>query len=533
MNSILWLGAICLSFLFPNQYISDIIPVNQQECLIVTAESGVFHCQDLEFPKLIEKTEQYFCKTALLFPDDYFVQTMGSGLITISGQQFNRRGFSQCGPRNQYGTSLAAFQGSVLVGFSDGLYRFNSSGDLTPIEYFRSGAEGYVQDIAVGESCAYIATLKDIYCLQDNQVEVLNFPDKISHHRHLLLINDSLMVGTDRGLWLYADHRWKLTADFDNILSLYADSKFIYLGCFNQLVILNRENFFFFDSYSTYPVTSIAQYGNHILWGTPLGISVDTIPELIPGTVEFDSTFQIPHGLIENPFLPPYSTLPDQTYLFGTTYGQRYRVHKGDDYNNPEFTPIYAGAEGVVTSSGTGSHQANYITLNYGNLYRNWKVRGVYVHLTRPSALVSGDQVRCGQIIGYVGHTGRATNDHLHLEIRLTLDGSDYGSVNPSLWIESPEGTGMIAGKISFQGTYQQSFKIYGVYKPWVQETPFLYAEPYGEGVKSDPEWGENFAITGVLPGYYFLRIYQQNDPVDSFWVRVRENGVTWIEKSY
>jgi hypothetical protein len=299
------------------------------------------------------------------------------------------------------------------------------------------------------------------------------------------------------------------------------------------LVVLHRENFTFFDRFYTYPITSIAQCDGYLLWGTPVGISVDTIPELKPEAVKYDSAFQIPHCCIENPFFPPYSTLPDQTYLFGTTYDQRYRVHKGDDYNNPEYTPIYSGADGRVISSGTGSHQANYITLNYGNLYHDWIIRGVYVHLSRHSTLISGDQVNPGQVIGYVGHTGRATNDHLHLEIRLTINGSDYGSVNPSLWIKPPEGTGMIAGRRTFQGSSQEYFKIYGCYKPWVQENPFLYAEPYGSGVKSDPEWGENFAITGVIPGYYNLIIYRSDNPVDSFWVRVRENGVTWIEQNY
>ena len=91
--------------------------------------------------------------------------------------------------------------------------------------------------------------------------------------------------------------------------------------------------------------------------------------------------------------------------------------HKGVDINAPAGTPIYASASGVVTKAGyeragAGTGYGNSLIIDHGNGYST-----LYSHCL--SLTVSaGQAVRQGQLIGYVGSTGRSTGNHCHFEIR-------------------------------------------------------------------------------------------------------------------
>ncbi len=92
--------------------------------------------------------------------------------------------------------------------------------------------------------------------------------------------------------------------------------------------------------------------------------------------------------------------------------GQR-EFHSGIDISAPTGTPIYAPADGTVTFSGRDGAYGLTLVLNHG--------RGIttrYAHMHR--YLVEKNQkVSRGQLIGYVGNTGRSTGPHLHYEVRL------------------------------------------------------------------------------------------------------------------
>lgn len=92
--------------------------------------------------------------------------------------------------------------------------------------------------------------------------------------------------------------------------------------------------------------------------------------------------------------------------------GQR-EFHKGLDISAPPGTPVYAPADGKVTFSGKDGAYGTTLVMNHG--------RGLtsrYAHLQR--YLVEKNQkVSRGQLIGYVGNTGRSTGPHLHYEVRL------------------------------------------------------------------------------------------------------------------
>lgn len=94
---------------------------------------------------------------------------------------------------------------------------------------------------------------------------------------------------------------------------------------------------------------------------------------------------------------------------------KRYMPHRGFDFMAEKGTPIYATADGTVTMARmTMGGFGNQIIINHNNGY---KTR--YAHLQRGSgfAVKEGDLVKRGQLIGYMGNTGRSAGNHLHYEV--------------------------------------------------------------------------------------------------------------------
>jgi murein DD-endopeptidase MepM/ murein hydrolase activator NlpD len=87
--------------------------------------------------------------------------------------------------------------------------------------------------------------------------------------------------------------------------------------------------------------------------------------------------------------------------------------HTGVDIDAPSGTPVRAAADGDVTGADMGAGYGRAIVLNHGH-----DVLTLYGHLSA-IAVVPGQHVTRGQVIGYVGQTGRATGPHLHYEVRV------------------------------------------------------------------------------------------------------------------
>ena len=88
-------------------------------------------------------------------------------------------------------------------------------------------------------------------------------------------------------------------------------------------------------------------------------------------------------------------------------------MHKGVDFGAPIGTPIYAAGDGVIQIIGPVSGYGNYIRLKHTATYGT-----AYGHISRFAAgLRVGSHVHQGQVIAYVGMTGRATGPHLHFEV--------------------------------------------------------------------------------------------------------------------
>ena len=97
-------------------------------------------------------------------------------------------------------------------------------------------------------------------------------------------------------------------------------------------------------------------------------------------------------------------------------YGSRWgRLHAGIDISAPIGTPIYAAKAGTVLVAGTQSGYGTTIVLDHGDMST------LYGHQSR-LAVGQGERVGQGDLIGYVGNTGRSTGPHVHFETR--YDGS-------------------------------------------------------------------------------------------------------------
>lgn len=88
------------------------------------------------------------------------------------------------------------------------------------------------------------------------------------------------------------------------------------------------------------------------------------------------------------------------------------RFHAGLDFTAPQGTPIYATANGVAKIAGNaGNGYGNYVVINHGYGYET-----LYGHMYRVKVKV-GQRVQRGEVIGYVGSTGKSTGPHCHYEV--------------------------------------------------------------------------------------------------------------------
>lgn len=89
------------------------------------------------------------------------------------------------------------------------------------------------------------------------------------------------------------------------------------------------------------------------------------------------------------------------------------RNHKGVDLAAPTGTPIYATADGIVSKAQRFSSYGLYVSIEHGA-----QLQTRFAHMSR-IAVANGERVQKGDIIGYVGSTGRSTGPHLHYEVRI------------------------------------------------------------------------------------------------------------------
>ena len=89
------------------------------------------------------------------------------------------------------------------------------------------------------------------------------------------------------------------------------------------------------------------------------------------------------------------------------------KMHRGIDFAAPIGTPIYAAGDGRVAEAGRKGAYGNYLRIRH-----NGEFSTAYAHLNRfAKGVRAGSRVKQGQVVAYVGTTGRSTGPHLHFEL--------------------------------------------------------------------------------------------------------------------
>ena len=131
------------------------------------------------------------------------------------------------------------------------------------------------------------------------------------------------------------------------------------------------------------------------------------------------------------------SRMPVENARLSSGYGMRThpvlgrrKGHKGVDLAAPTGTPVYATADGTISRANWFSSYGKFISIEHG---ADMQTR--YAHLSQ-IVVNAGDTVKKGELIGYVGSTGRSTGPHLHYEVRIA--GQDVDPAPYMIEVEAP-----------------------------------------------------------------------------------------------
>ena len=120
--------------------------------------------------------------------------------------------------------------------------------------------------------------------------------------------------------------------------------------------------------------------------------------------------------------------LPAGSFYMSTCYCMRWgEFHPGSDLAAANGTPMYAIGAGTVVAAGPAQGFGNWVVIDHGNGFTS-----IYGHM-RVLAVYSGQRVRAGQLIAYVGSEGHSTGPHLHLEVR--IGGMSGPPVDPEVFL--------------------------------------------------------------------------------------------------
>ena len=129
------------------------------------------------------------------------------------------------------------------------------------------------------------------------------------------------------------------------------------------------------------------------------------------------------------------SRMPVDGVHLSSSYGMRThpvlggrRAHKGVDLAGPVGTPILATADGTVSTASWFSSYGLYVSIEHGG-----EIQTRYGHMSRLN-VAAGQHVRKGDVIGFIGSTGRSTGPHLHYEVRV-----QGAAVNPIPYMQADQ----------------------------------------------------------------------------------------------
>lgn len=152
---------------------------------------------------------------------------------------------------------------------------------------------------------------------------------------------------------------------------------------------------------------------------------LNTLNTLFNRVVHQEKSYKEIEGMVRNkekllastPAIQPISNKDLNRLSSGFSYRidpiyKTVKFHAGLDFSAPQGTPIYATAQGVVRiANNLGNGYGNHVVIAHGYQYST-----LYGHMYRIKVRV-GQSVKRGEVIGYVGNSGKSTGPHLHYEV--------------------------------------------------------------------------------------------------------------------
>lgn len=178
------------------------------------------------------------------------------------------------------------------------------------------------------------------------------------------------------------------------------------------------------DAFYKLRTTAMSGHATRFLPTSPASnVSVgDTSLTRVPGVgSSFDASLAPTLWPVLGPITSGFGQREDP--VLGTGEGE---FHKGIDISAPSGTPIRATADGIVFSAGMANGYGREVVLDHGH-----GLKTLYGHMSGFNVL-AGQTVFRGQIIGYVGHSGRTTGNHVHYEVKI-----HDTSVNPHKYLRT------------------------------------------------------------------------------------------------
>lgn len=177
----------------------------------------------------------------------------------------------------------------------------------------------------------------------------------------------------------------------------------------------------------TAPAVHAAEAGSDASITVPDEPDQDSFPAGVPSASEdsearaiFQAWKRLDTGLAANIGVSVPSRRPIEQMSLSSSYGMRVHPitgklarHNGVDIPAPYGTPIYATADGIVGRAQRLGGYGNYVEIEHGNA-----IETRYGHMSS-YVVTPGQTVKKGEVIGYVGSTGRSTGNHLHYEVRI------------------------------------------------------------------------------------------------------------------
>jgi murein DD-endopeptidase MepM/ murein hydrolase activator NlpD len=489
--------------------------------------------------------------------------TLGDGLNISSdaGTTWKRFGYDYFGVEYLYTVGAIINNGRKFIPTADGIVYFDGSLDKKSndkIVFFEVIAEKkglasqYIYDMAITNDSLFVGTLHGFSVSPDLGKSWRNYnPNGMASDKVLALCktravavdsnfwyagcDDGLFVSTDQGI-SWRDISKGLPSKFVHDI-LIDDKHAIWVATYKGVAnsadggksykVYGKESGFYGEN-----INCLAQLADgSIIAGTNYGLYNQTdkrpAPNMYPQPrALFDKTELPIHQWLSRPLSPSDNDQKDQTYLYGCTMGGNFRQHQGCEFNNPEGVSLVAVDNGVIVFT---EPEIGHAVLKCDTRFQDYYV---YVHYHHQQDILkkAGDRVKRGELIGHIGKKGNVTNEHLHFELAISkTDDTNVPdkTVNSELWVAALPGCGTIVGNVvDLDNKPIRKIKIYGVEKPVPTETPFSYAESYGDSVNPSPAYGENFVIADVPSGNYLIWV-ERNSAKYAVNVKVETGKVT------